>query len=110
MENCVISFNFLGLEIDRAKTVKIKNCVIKGGDRSRTGFHFGYYNPPEVLEIESCVFENCCRVRVVPAGDSHCIVFHQEQHQENPTKFRCIGNEFKNNFGLPIAARYPDRI
>eukprot|EP01083_Nonionella_stella_P259559 886099_1 len=111
MENCVISFNFIALEIDRAKTVKIKNCVIKGADRSRIGFYCDYQSPAEVLEIESCVFENCCR-KTVTTTEDHCIVFHQEQHlyQENQTKFRCIGNEFKNNFGLPIVAPNPDKI
>eukprot|EP01083_Nonionella_stella_P030670 84045_1 len=103
MENCVISFNFLGLEIDRAKTVKIKNCVIKGGERNNTGFDC--WCQPEILEIESCVFENCCRTTATTRED-HCIVFGQE----SPTKFRCIGNEFKNNFGLPIVAPNPDKI
>eukprot|EP01083_Nonionella_stella_P174279 603699_1 len=102
MENCVINTNFAALFIN-GKTVKIKNCVIKGGDSNATGFYTE--SQPDVLEIESCVFENCCGADRV-AYDHHCIVLY---NQQNPAKFRCIANHFKNNFGLPFVAPNPDK-
>eukprot|EP01083_Nonionella_stella_P073809 199818_1 len=52
MENCVIEFDCIALNIDAAKTVKIKDCIIKGGSCNMIGFNV--IHAPETFEIESC--------------------------------------------------------
>eukprot|EP01083_Nonionella_stella_P117404 349854_1 len=62
MENCVILSHKLchALVILSRGTVKIKNCLIKGCESNQMAVRCSYH--PEVLEIESCIIEDCCRV------------------------------------------------
>eukprot|EP01083_Nonionella_stella_P218318 782992_1 len=103
MENCVIKFDCIALNIDGAKTVKIKDCIIKGGSCNMIGFNV--IHAPETFEIESCVFENCACDAV--ATDDHCIAITKSTKQ---SKFKCVANRFKNNWGFPIAAEDPSEI
>eukprot|EP01083_Nonionella_stella_P316336 1146487_1 len=103
MENCVIEFDCIALNIDAAKTVKIKDCIIKGGSCNMIGFNV--IHAPETFEIESCVFENCACDAV--ATDDHCIAITKSTKQ---SKFKCVSNHFKNNWGFPIAAKDPSEI
>eukprot|EP01083_Nonionella_stella_P170518 580454_1 len=112
METCFIYSNLVALEVAACKTIKIKNCVIKGGDYNQVAFDFKCQ--PDILEIESCVFENCCRNgNRIMRRSCHCIVLYmslwvyESTKRANATQFRCVGNHFKNNFGLPIVATNP---
>eukprot|EP01083_Nonionella_stella_P218317 782990_1 len=69
MENCVIQSDDIVLRIDDGKTVKIKDCIIKGGSSNIMGFFV--LRAPDIFEIESCVFENC--VCNGADFDDHCI-------------------------------------
>eukprot|EP01083_Nonionella_stella_P073808 199817_1 len=103
MENCVIESDWIALRIDGGKTVKIKDCIIKGGSSNIMGFFV--VRAPEIFEIESCVFENCACNAI--GSDDHCISITQSTKQ---AKFKCVANHFKNNWGFPIAAEDPSEI
>eukprot|EP01083_Nonionella_stella_P119176 356118_1 len=99
MENCFIGFNCQTMHILGAETMKIKHCVIKGGALNEGGFYFDG-GLPSIMEIESCVFENCCCWGL---KYDHCIILHPDKNTKSTiAKFRFVGNHFKNNFGLPI--------
>eukprot|EP01083_Nonionella_stella_P099095 278670_1 len=105
LEDCVINSDGFALLVSaEVKTVKIKNCVVNCDD---SGFVF--YGSPELIEIDACVFENCCDNA---SGEySHCIVLHSDSARSvKQAKFKCVGNHFKNNFGLPIVAENPSEI
>eukprot|EP01083_Nonionella_stella_P214800 773646_1 len=113
MENCTMYFDDQAMTIRASGSVKIKNCVIKGGERNINGFEVAA-SAPDSLEIESCLFENCCSDVHATLCDLHCIVlWHQHDRGRLVTEliplkgkiFRCVGNHFKNNFALPIVTK-----
>eukprot|EP01083_Nonionella_stella_P134752 409942_1 len=101
MENCVMKSEWVALRISKAKTVKIRGCVIHA---NLIGIDVARF-PTKMLQIESCVFENCCRD--AEEEDEHCIVL---KTGDQKAKFKCVGNHFKNNWRLPIVADNPSKI
>eukprot|EP01083_Nonionella_stella_P080735 221967_1 len=106
MEDCIINFDSFALHSGvGTKTVKIRNCVMNGEYGNDSGLLF--FSRPELLEIESCIFRNCCRNG--GSDYSHCIVLHTKMSGKQ-AKFKCVANRFENNFGLPIVAEHPHEI